>query len=75
MRVTYFAQQLESYALQEAGVPERLVFEYLRQQGYWETARAAGPSLTCSTNPIPAADLQVRYLGLKLHMQSATAPA
>ena len=44
--------------MQNRGVAEQIVFDYLCQQEYWATAEAAGPTLTCSATPISPKDLE-----------------
>jgi len=46
----------------DPGVAEQLVFEYLRHQGYWETAAAAGPSLMCNPSCVSEGDLREAQL-------------
>ena len=40
-------------------VPEQLVFEYLRHQGYWSTAARVGADLLCDVDSVSAVDMKV----------------
>ena len=53
------AQRITPSGRQGPRVPEQLVFEYLRHQGYWSTAARAGADLLCDVDSVSAVDMKV----------------